>query len=277
MCRLYGQVSLRAESAADGLAENAHSLLNLAQADPKRLQPDGWGVGWYTRSGPKIVKSHKPIYREAKRLRSTSTRAKSRVVFGHIRHMSNPRGLPRHRMLSTANSQPYAYKNLLFVHNGEVTIPDEVARFLGAYRKKIKGLNDSEVFFWQFVKFYDAYQDIPRALEACVRETIGIWQGCKSRHRRKKTSYLGFNTLVSNGSELHAMCHFPALAKAKGLLSKKQIWGRMSFSLEGSRARVASEDLKGGRWKRLGSAELLSIRPQGGRLRAERRRFTPGG
>lgn len=181
-----------------------------------------------------------------------------------------------HRLKTKMNSQPYGYKNILFAHNGEISIPDEVARHMGPYRRKVRGLNDSEVYFWQFIKFYEKTRDVSRALRACVRETIEIFKDRPVKYSDRKYPYLGLNTLVSDGEALYAMSHFPKLKKDRGILNPRQPWGRMSFQFSRTQVRVASENLSRGKWQRLGAAEIAAFRPVGNSLVVTRGTFRPG-
>lgn len=276
MCRLLGQISLEPASAFDGLAGDPRSLLALSDLDPARLQADGWGIGWYAGSRPRIVKSPSPAFRERPRFVGTARSARARVVIGHIRRASNPRGLPKRRLLSPANAQPFAHGSVLFAHNGQLNIPDEIAKFLGAYRRRLRGLNDSEVYFWQFIKFLDAYGSVPEALKACIRETAGVWRGCRARYPRFRAPYTGLNAVVSDGRSLHALCHFPHDGGAAAL-GGSQPYGRMSLGRRDGKVIVASEAQASGRWTLSKPAEIVSVTPAGRRLAVKRERFSPGG
>ena len=187
---------------------------------------------------------------------------------GHLRAASNPRGLPHGRLLGVVNNQPFSHENLLFAHNGTLNIPDEVAKNLGPHARKIRGLNDSEIYFWQWVKFLDLTRSAPRALAACIHETWRIWRTCRDRYPRFRTPYTGLNTIVSDGKALHALCHYPyGTEGVHGLCNPTQPWGLMSWARRSGRVLVASENLDGGSWTRLQDGELLSVQAEGGRLR----------
>lgn len=274
MCRLFGHFSVKPASAEAELVTDPRSLLRQSVADPKRPQRDGWGVAWFDGPNrPSVVKSARPAVNEPKRLLNAARRARSRVVIGHVRQASNPKGLPG-RLKTVADSQPYSAGGLVFAHNGILAIPDEVARYLGARRTRLKGRNDSEVFFWQFMKFMDAYGSIPEALKACVRETLSIWKG---RGKKGGAPYTGLNALASDGKSLHALCHYPGAAKETALCDARQPWGVMSLSREKGRVRVSSEDLDAGRWSRFRRSEMVSVERRAGSIRILRERFSPGG
>src|SRR5208282_2170733 len=108
MCRLMAQIAVRPRSAGDILAEGRCSL--LAQSDWKkdRRQQDGWGIAHYRDGDPeaKVVKSAGAAFKQAERFRRAA-RAESRIVIGHIRHASNPKGLPKKALIGTLNAQPF--------------------------------------------------------------------------------------------------------------------------------------------------------------------------
>lgn len=276
MCRLFGQISLSPRTASDFLAEAPRSLLKQSNARAQDLQKDGWGVAYFPGNGPRVIKSPKPLFEEASRFKTLAARARSRVVVGHVRAASNPRGVPAGRLINLANTQPFTDGTWVFCHNGTLQIPDEVARLLGPYRSKVRSVNDSEVFFWQLRKFVDVHGDVARALKSCVREIWGLWAGCRSRYKGKRAPYTGLNALVSDGKGLYALCHYPSRPGHKAFFSG-QPWGRMSLARRGGRVVIASEDLDGGRWERLGKAEVVSIERKGGRMAVKREAFDPRG
>lgn len=276
MCRLYGQISTAPAGARDFLVDSERSLLRQSHFRPDQPQKDGWGVGYFIRDRARVVKSPGPIFQESRRFVSVASRVKSRAVIGHIRAASNPRGLPARRLLGPENTQPFTDGRIVFAHNGTLQIPDEVARFLGKYRNKLRGLNDSEVYFWQFMKFLDAHGSAPEALKACVRETWAIWERCKRRYPRRKAPYTGLNTLVSDGVSLTAMCHYPHGNEGqRSIFTPEQPWGAMSLRRERGRAVLASEDLDASGWERLRDSEIISCELRGGRLALRRARFSP--
>lgn len=267
MCRLFGQVSAQAGPATRFLADAERSLLRQSNfAGKDRFQKDGWGIGWYGASA-RSVRSAEPVFDEAPRFRRAAALARSRIVVAHIRYASNPRGLAHPRLLGIQNSQPFSHGDILFAHNGTLNIPDEVQANLGPYRRQVRGVNDSEVFFWQFVKHLELCRDVGRALEACIHETWRLWEECRGRRRDKGTPYTGLNVIVSDGSALYALCHYPyGQRPAMGLMNPRQPWGEMSWTRRGTQVVVSSENLDAGNWNRLRDRDLLTIRGEGGRL-----------
>ncbi|MBI3298318.1 MAG: class II glutamine amidotransferase [Elusimicrobia bacterium] len=277
MCRLFAQLSVKPESAARGLTEAPHALLPLSRADARRRQKDGWGVAWFVDGRPRVLKSSRPLYEEADRARRAGRRAVSRAVIGHVRAASNPKGLPMGRILGTVNSQPFSAGVWAFAHNGTLQIPDEVAARLGAQRRRLKSRSDSEVFFRQFLKFNAALGDPAEALAACVRETETLWRACRSRHRGKRAPYTGLNAVLSDGRSLHALSLYNGpLGRTRSLGRGVQRWGVMSLRAEPGRVVVASEDLDDGAWRRLPPGTLVSVLPEGRRLRVRLRRLGKG-
>lgn len=276
MCRLFGQISLEPLCADGFLAASPASLLGLSRADPRRLQRDGWGVGFYNGSGSaKVVKSPRPIFEEDARLRRLEGRIRSRVIVGHIRAASNPRGLPEKSLVAPENTQPFHAGPIVFAHNGTLNIPLEVERLLGPWHARLRGRNDSEVYFWQFMKFFHSLGSIPKALEACVRETRDLWKVGRGRRRSGQAPYTGLNTLVSDGKSLHALCHYPTKGPGGGraLLDPGRRWGTMSLAVREDRVLLASEDMDAGRWRSLREPEIVSVEAAPSALRVRRRRL----
>jgi glutamine amidotransferase len=242
----------------------------------RRAQRDGWGVGWIDRAGtPRVVKSARPIFKEAGRAQALARRAVSTAVVGHVRAASNPKGLPQSRILGAKNNQPFTERGWLFAHNGTLEIPDDVAALLGSDRKKLRSQNDSEVYFRQFLKFLAAYGDAAQALEACARETMAVWRVRARNHPKKRSPFTGLNAVVTDGRELHALSLYPAFPKLRSLGRRAQPWGTMSLRTTRDSVLVASEDLDAkGSWRRLPPGTLVSARFAGGRPRVRVRRLS---
>lgn len=270
MCRLFSQISPKVASAKDYLAESGRSLLIQSDILESNLQKDGWGIGHINGSGAKVVKSAGAAFDEKSRFKAAAD-TQGTVVMGHLRAASNPLGLPRKKLLRRENAQPFTDGRFVFIHNGTVEIPIEVRRFLGPYRDRVKGENDSEVFFWQFRKFYDLYQDVPKALQACIDELFGLWELCKEKYPKKQGPHLGLNVIVSDGRSLHAMCFYPPGSKRMSFFNPMtQKWGTMSFAKRGDRVIFASEDMDSGKWVHFRNPEIVSAIPKGNRIRIVR-------
>lgn len=270
MCRLYAHIAAKPESAEDLLAESGKSLLRQSKVRG-REQKDGWGIGYFSghrgqATGLRVIKSPRAIYKEEGRFRRAIAGARAPILIAHIRAASNPRKLLRSRLIGLANSQPFRAGRLLFAHNGTLNIPDAVQARLGALRRNVKGVNDSEVYFWQFIKFFRKRRDVAKALEACCLELRGLWEA-GNRIEGKERPHSGLNTLISDGSKLYAFCHYPGTAKAQ--LSDRP-WGRMVWTRRGGRLVVASEPMDKGRWHDFRDGELLTADASG---RVRRRRL----
>ncbi|MBI4057483.1 MAG: class II glutamine amidotransferase [Elusimicrobia bacterium] len=278
MCRLFGQISSSPLKAEDFLAQESCSLLRQSFANPKNLQKDGWGIGYYVNQRARqavVVKSPRPLFEQKNFFQRLANQTRSKIIISHIRNASNPRGIPKKQLISLNNSQPFHHKNYLFAHNGTVEIPDEVFSFLGPYQKKILGKNDSEIYFWQLIKFVESYGSVPRAMKAAVQELWGIWRGCQARYSKKKYPYTGLNTLLSDGNSLYALCHYPSANKnACALCAPDRPWGKMCFTRRGPRMLVSSEPMDFQTWDSFHDPEILILTPQNGSFKITRERFS---
>jgi predicted glutamine amidotransferase len=183
--------------------------------------------------------------------------------------------LSRRQLMRAENAQPFTDGRFVFAHNGTVLIPREVLRFLGPYRDRVVGSNDSEIYFWQFRKFFDLYGDVPRALRACVDELWTLWSYRRGRRGRDQAPYLGLNTLVSDGVSLHAMCLFPPKRPKPSLFNPRVKWGRMSFGRRDGRVIFASEELDEDDWSHFRTPEIISATPTTRGIALSRRTFAP--
>src|SRR5260221_14457878 len=106
MCRLFGVISTLSIDAPYLLCDAQQWLLRQSDVDHRRKQGDGWGVGWFEGSKPKIAKSPQPMYRDKARVRTAANRANGNILIGHVRWASNPLKLKRNELIGTIHSQP---------------------------------------------------------------------------------------------------------------------------------------------------------------------------
>lgn len=231
---------------------------------------DGWGVGFYVDGSLRIVKSEKPVYEEYERFRAAVGNLRSPIVVAHIRRASNPRGLPRDKIISIENSQPFGYGSYLFAHNGVIAIPDEMAALLGGWKLKIRGLNDSEVYFWHIVKELSEGRSLPQALKNFQKNLLRAWDESRGKHPDKDRPYIGLNMIFSDGKRLYAYCKYDEEkdSKVKSLCYKDQPALQMSYILDSEKLIVASEKTNAeDDWKPLRSGQLLTGQIVDGKIR----------
>lgn len=259
MCRLFGMLSVKASNARKYLLEDPCSVYAQSKVDPSRLQSDGWGIGFYNDGVPKVVRSEKPVYREYEKFSSAVQIASSRVVLAHIRQASNPRGLPRDQLISIENSQPFSYEKYIFVHNGTITIPDDVAECLGEWKGRVRGFNDSEVYFWYVVKEMTNGASFQEAIERFKKVLLVVWQKKREKSNYNRP-YIGLNVLFSDGERLHAYCKYNREDESKlSLCLKDQPIFQMSYLADSACLVVTSEKTnREDKWQVLKSGQLLT-------------------
>ncbi len=267
MCRLFGLLSPIALNASQHLLEDPCSLYIQGNVDPERLQSDGWGIGFYGGGRSHLIKSHRPVYEEYERFASAVQKANSKVILAHIRRASNPRKLPREKIISTGNSQPFGHERYLFAHNGTITIPDEVAESLGEWKRRIGGANDSEVYFWYILKEVTRGASFPDALKRFEKALTSLWLENREKHLDKDRPYIGLNALFSDGERLYAYCKYQKEDETEeSLCLKDQLAFQMSYLTSPERLVVASEKTNTAEdWKLLKSGHLLT-----GQIKQER-------
>jgi predicted glutamine amidotransferase len=201
-------ISVKPSNASKYLMDDPCSLYAQSKADPRRPQGDGWGVGFYINGSLKTIKSEKSIFEEHERFRSTVENINSNIIVAHIRRASNPRGLPREKLLSIENSQPFSYKNYVFAHNGVINLPDEMAALLGDWQLNIRGLNDSEIYFWYIMKEIFQGRSVLEALRNFQRDLFRVWLENRDKHPDKERPFIGLNIIFSDGEKLYAYCKY---------------------------------------------------------------------
>jgi predicted glutamine amidotransferase len=240
------------------LAEKERSLLRQADAVTGVEQGDGWGAAFYSAHGPrcglKVVKSPGPAFAEKARFTRTVSGVRSGLALAHIRRASNPRGLPAKRLLGVKNTQPFHANGFVFAHNGTLEIPEEIKTTLGKYEKFVRGINDSEILFWQVMKMLDAYGAPAQALEMAVEEIKTVWLSCKNLHSEKKAPYRGLNIFLSNGKSLWVLCHFRSELRA--LMTPGWESGRIAWRKDEHQVVFSSEPLDRGAWNKMSDLDI---------------------
>ena len=250
---------------ADLFARGTRSLPRQAVAVKGREQADGWGAAFYSAAGGlEIVKSRGPISAEKDRFSLAVDKNRSGLSLAHIRAASNPLGLPREELLGAVNTQPFSGNGFVFAHNGILEIPAEIKTTLGRYKKFIKGVNDSEILFWQIMKMLDAYGDPALALEMAAEEIRTVWLSVKDRYPGKKAPYHGLNIFLSDGSALWVFCHYPSYPKERALLAPGWEFGRIAWRKDAQKVIFASEPLDEGQWRKMPDLRIAEARLNGG-------------
>ena len=266
MCRLYAQVSSKPESARDLLVDSEFSLLRQADGDPANPQKDGWGVAWFGADGrPKVVKSGGSAAVERDAFTRAADGAVSSTVVAHLRAASNPN-------INADYAHPFEDEGWVFIHNGTLTIGNEVAAALGTRKARLKTDSDSEIYFQQFLKHLAATGDPSRAFEACINENWKLWETCRTRYPDASTPYSSLNAIASDGRGIHALCHASRRGLADcGVFHCDQKWSVMSFSSRRGRFVISSEGEDGGDWTLASPPETISAVPMGSRIDVRRR------
>jgi len=268
MCRLFGLIATQPEPAEEWLVRSERSLLAQSNASPETAQSDGWGIGWYVEGGrTRIEKGTGGAFQAEERARylRAASEASSTVVFGHLRHASNPLHLPRERLIALENSQPFGTHTALFGHNGSIPFPTETRPFLGVHEPKVRGVNDSEVLFWLLVRNVEETGNVPGAYARSVEDLVRVWQAVG---RPAIPAFSGLNVVFSRSpDELWAFCLWTGDHGA-ALLDPTRRYYEMTFQAAPHRVVVGSEpfDAERGRWTSLSNGQYLSARRDGNRV-----------
>jgi len=136
------------------LYEPKNSLIHQSYHAQERKEPlngDGFGVAWYAQEiepTPATFVSIQPAWNN-RNLRNIARKIRSNCIFAHIRAASKGN-------VSENNCHPFDYKNLLFMHNGDIGGFREIKRTLRMNLADeiydwIQGETDSEHFFALFL------------------------------------------------------------------------------------------------------------------------------
>lgn len=143
MCRLFGFRSVILSQVHQSLV-NADNALEVQS----REHPHGWGVAYYVRNSPHIIKSTNAAL-EDKIFKRISGVVSSQTVLGHIRKATVGE-------TNILNTHPFQYGHWTFAHNGNIRnfsdVKADILEHIPEYFQKfILGTTDSEVIFYFFL------------------------------------------------------------------------------------------------------------------------------
>lgn len=239
---MLAMVSATRATPAWGVHESPHSLVAQSTASEKHRQSDGWGIAWFRGLRAQWLKSPKPVHDEAEVVKRTTIDAVSRFSIAHIRDASNPLKLDKQKLLSLENTQPFAFQNYVFAHNGTLNIPKEVLATLGPWKRRMQGVNDSEVLFWLLMSYIEEGRPFPTAFAATVSH---IWRVWEKLDRKSGEPYTGLNVVFSDGKSSYGACHFLSYPTPprNALCTENWPFWQMCFRPEKGRVWIASEPL----------------------------------
>jgi glutamine amidotransferase len=260
MCRLLGAMFVESSSVENHLLNAECSLFKQAV---KGSQSDGWGIGFYLGQVPIVFKSERAVYDEEERFKEVVKSTRGRIIIAHVRKASNPRRLPRERLISPENSQPFHYSNYLMAHNGSINIPDEVIKRLGSYGELVKSNNDSEAYFYLLLSLIERENDIITAFKNVEKTLMEIFG--EEKPSRFEAPFTSLNTIFSNGEKLYAFSRY-LTNPGKSICYGDSPVFEMCFKLDEKHVVVASEKTEKGVWHPLRNNNLLICWTEGDRI-----------
>jgi predicted glutamine amidotransferase len=266
MCRLFGAISNHPFDAQDLLYGAPRSLFVQSRIDRKRPQGDGWGVGWFAKGKPHALKSSRPMYQERTLVQRAGKRARGRVIVGHVRWASNPLKLKRAELIGLPHTQPFVHGKWLFVHNGTLFIPKEVAAALGAWKKYLRGKNDSEVLFYWLLKHLQGKTNAAQAVRQAIQGIHRVWETCRKSYPIHKYPYHGLNFVLSDGNTFIVLCYTDpnGFGKAKALGNSQEPYYQLRRQVKDDHILVASQSIDPEEgWERFRHGELLIAKRRG--------------
>lgn len=199
MCRLFGFRSVIESQVHRSLLDCDNALVRQSER-----HCDGWGVAYYMRGVPHVIKSARSAVEDSLFARVSGI-VSAQTVIAHLRLATTGNN-------SMVNCHPFQFGRWVFAHNGQIPEfeahrPALLAQIDPNLRRFVLGETDSEVLFYMLLSLLEQRIDLSQpnpplasileALEqtiAAVHQITG--QNCYVS-RQKEDLYLSF--LVSNG------------------------------------------------------------------------------
>lgn len=183
------------------LFEPEHSLIHQSLSARKSevtVNADGFGIGWYDeRREPGLYHEILPAWSDCN-LKSLAHHIRSGLFFAHVRASTGT-------ATSRSNCHPFAYKNYLFMHNGQIGGYEELRWDLDRLLPKSlyshrRGATDSELIFLLMLA-NGLEEDMPSAINTTIQQIESLMkeQGISDPFR--------FTAVVSDGDKLTAIRH----------------------------------------------------------------------
>lgn len=232
------------------LYQPQHSLV-VQSYQPREMisgvvNADGFGVGWYGSDGEAFSYRHTiPIWNDVN-LPGLSRFIQSNCLLAYVRSATPGQAL------DLSNSQPFNYKNLLFIHNGRIdnfrqklyrkiraTLSNEIYSWIG-------GSTDSEHILALILNYLQANPDwsVETALHSTLLDLQGWAEECKTNAH--------INVVISDGQELVA-ARYTTNPPAPSLY-----WIRHTEEFPNS-VIVASEPLFRGDWQSFSENSIIRL------------------
>ena len=254
MCRRFGALSVKPSRYEDFLLDDPCSLLAQSNAAKEKPQADGWGIAapsdclfW--------VRSTGAAHRERTAFDSVARGLKTSVAIAHLRRASNPMNLAKARLRVPESVQPFCARGWAFAHNGQVNDVAGSREALGKYEKLVQGTNDSELYFWHFIKAFEEAGDVGKALRLAEKRLT-------ESNTRRMDAFTSLNLVLAREGELYAWCRYSAQPKLwkTSLCMRDQGYYTMCYLPGKTKLVVMSEKSRKGDWREMKNGELLSAR-----------------
>lgn len=196
------------------LFKQEHSLIHQSLSARKSavtVNADGFGLGWYDeREEPGLYHEILPAWSDSN-LKSLAKHIKSRLFFAHVRASTGTE-------TSRTNCHPFAYKNWLFMHNGQIggyeSLRWQLDRLIPEhlYHER-KGATDSELIFLLMIA-----NGLETRPEQAIKDTLQ--QILSLMGNKKIDEPLRFTSVFSDSDRIIAV-RFSSDDKAPSLYAKQ--------------------------------------------------------
>lgn len=271
MCRLFSIISANKASLYEDVFTAKYSILKQSIEEEHN---DGWGIYAYKDSTLQTLAKSTARLNESKEYAAAVTKSINANLSGFfIRSASNPLGLDRAKIMTVEATQPFEYKNIVFMHNGAVRAPDKIMK--EAYSSGMlpkasysfgmlpRSMNDSEVYFILFVKYFLESGDAAKAFvlaEKFITETYAASVG------GDESAFTSLNTIVSDGKKLYAFNKYTSKF-SKSVSDPDREFYKMCFFANNSLLKISSEPTTDGEWNEMGDGKMLEAWIENGAIR----------
>lgn len=263
MCRLLGILSSKPIRPIKYVLEEKYSIVKQAELEK---QEDGWGLCNFEEGHANlVVKSTKPVYFCIEEVKGLLSPIATRNFLFFVREASNPNNLEKSKILKIEATQPFVYKDIAFMHNGTIYVPNELKESLKDFELKTRSYNDSEPYFLAFLKNLRESTSVFEALKKTERLIEEVYERSKVD---KPYAFSSLNVIISDGRKIYAYNRYNKHTK-RSISNPDREFYKMCFLADKEKIIISSEPLSDEGWEDLGNGKFLEARIENGEIKFE--------
>jgi predicted glutamine amidotransferase len=234
MCRLLGYSSATPTTFSEVVGSNFNQFVKLADD-----HCDGWGIA--TANNHKAYLYKEPVAAtKSEHFKEQLEKHKSKAALLHLRWATE--GMP----INAANTHPFTYQDITFIHNGSITPPDCLDPLIDKkYLQLAKGNTDSELYFLYLLTKIEKHGFID-----------GVKNGLS--YIKNNCTYSSINMMIQNDHSFIAACVYNQ-DKIPDRFKDQSDYYHLKYTTKNNQVVVASSGWNQEGWHEIPNGSMLVV------------------